>query len=689
MSRDQEIRLAVDIGGTFVDAVELDMATGAARFEKASTTPQGPWEGVMNALARLRDDLSAASVFTHGTTLGLNAILERKGALTGIITNKGFRDIFLIGRGNVPDAHMYDFRYERPEPLVKRRRIAGVTCRLDYKGRELEPLAEDEVREAARMLVEEQGIETIAIAYLFSFRDPRHEQRTAEIVREMYPDVKVSVSSDITREQREYERTSTTVLDAYIRPIFERYIDRLETELRERAFAGRFNIMRSGGGAMTAGAAKLSPTQTVLSGPAGGVVGGAFIAEVLKRPDLVTFDVGGTSLDVCVIEQTVPQITHEAELENHPLLVPCYDIRTIGAGGGSIASMDAGLLKVGPRSAGAEPGPICYGRGGTEPTVTDAAVLLGFVDPERFLGGRMPLDAAAAEKGIEANIGAALGLAAIEAAARIYDVMLARTVGAVRQLTVERGRDPGDFSLLGFGGAGPLIAPLVAREMGLRETIVPLLPSGFSAWGMLGADIVNDFAQTDLSVLSDVAPEALDERFRGMEDDARTSLQAQGIGEQDALTERQLELRYLGQEHGLTLPVGRPLDIDAITEAFGVAHESRYGHRMDSPVQILNVRVRGIGRTRRPTVSEAAPAEAAQAAAPRAQRDAYCFARRALTSFAAYDRGHLPAGSRIAGPALVDEGTSVTVIHSDQALEVNAFGHLVITRSGEGARHER
>ena len=622
--------------------------TGAFRFEKADHAGRAG-KGVVAAVERLQPSCPVSS--PHGTTLGLNAVLERRGALTGIITNKGFRDIFLIGRGKRPDAHMYDFQYARPEPLVKRRRIAGVTWRLDYKGRELEPLNEEEVRAAARMLVEEQGVDAIAICYLFSFRDPSHEARSAEIVRALYPDVKVSVSSDITREQREYERTSTTVLDAYIRPIFERYVDQLKTALAERSFAGRFMIMRSGGGAMTAEAAKLSPTQTVLSGPAGGLVGGAQIAELLERPDLVTFDVGGTSLDVCVIEDAAPQVTHEAELETYPLLIPCYDIRTIGAGGGSIAAMDAGLLKVGPRSAGAEPGPICYGRGGTEPTVTDAAVVLGYVDPASFLDGRMPLDADAARAGIETGVGKTLGLDAEHTAARILDVMLAKTVGAVRQLTVERGRDPADFSLLAFGGAGPMVAPLVAREMGLRETIVPLLPSGFSAWGMLGADIVNDFAQTDLSVLTDASPDNLEAQFQTMEAEALASLKAQGIKQGDALTERQLELRYLGQEHALTLTVGATLNPAKIAASFAHAHEARYGHRMDAPVQILNVRARGIGRTRKPTFIKAeGGGKPPPAPKPKAARDAFCFTERRMMPFAVHARADLPAFTTLPAP---------------------------------------
>lgn len=343
-----KLRLAVDIGGTFVDAMELDTQTGRFRFQKASATPRKPSDGVLNAIAALKTPLEDVELFTHGTTLGLNAVLERRGATVGIITNEGFRDIFLVGRANVPDAHMYDFRYARPAPLVPRRRIAGVRGRLDYKGRVVAELDEDGVLKAARQLIEDHGVEAIAICFLFSFVDPSHEQRAAALIRDSFPEVRVSVSSNIAREHREYERTSTTVLDAYIRPIFERYLDELEDRMRENGFSGRFLVMRSGGGAMTADAAKLSPTNAILSGPAGGIAGACFLGQAFGMKDLISFDVGGTSLDVCMIEGGQAVAVFETELENHPLLISTYDIRTIGAGGGSIAWLNEGLLRVGP-----------------------------------------------------------------------------------------------------------------------------------------------------------------------------------------------------------------------------------------------------------------------------------------------------------------------------------------------------
>jgi N-methylhydantoinase A len=673
------LRVAVDIGGTFVDAMELDTSTNQVRFRKASTTPARPWDGVLNAVRALGTDLSQVELFIHGTTLGLNSVLERRGQATGIITNEGMRDIFLLGRGNVPADHMYDFQYERPPSLVQRRHTVGVRCRLDYLGNVIEPLDEDSVLDAARYLVEDEGVQSIAVCYLHSFRDPAHEQRTAELVRKAYPDVTLSISSDIVREYREYERTSTTVLDAYIRPIFERYVGELEQSLQAGGFAGQFLIMRSGGGSMTAAAAKVSPTHTILSGPAGGVVGGTFLAEVLDRHDLLTFDIGGTSLDACVIEGGSAVATHEAALEHFPLLVPTYDIRTIGAGGGSIAWLERGLLKVGPRSAGAEPGPVCYGRGGTEPTVTDAAVCLGYLDPATFLAGDMELHVDAARAAVRDEIATPLGLDVEAAAAGVFDVMLAKTVGAVRQITVERGHDPRVFSLLAFGGAGPLVAPLLAREMGIREVIVPFAPSGFSAWGMLSADVVEDSSRTLMALLDEVDLDRLDEQFAELETAAVESLAGQGVPPARAVLERELEVRYLGQEHALAVAAPPTPDADSIRASFEVLHRARYGHVMDNRLQILNVRVRGIGRTERIELATLPAGDGDPAAARRPGREAFDFGTRSRVEFAIYDRPALRAGDAFAGPALVDEGTSTTVVHSGQRVLVDEHGYLLVT----------
>lgn len=679
---DLRYRLAVDIGGTFVDAMELDLATEQVRFRKASTTPTEPWRGVLDAVEALGTDLTAVELMIHGTTLGLNAVLERRGGPTGIITNEGMRDIFHLGRGNVPADRMYDFTYQRPPSLVERRHTAGVRCRLDYRGNELEPLDEDGVRSAARQLVE-AGVTSIAVCYLHAYRDPTHEHRTVELIRAEHPDVTVSASTDIAREYREYERTATTVLDAYIRPIFEHYIDALESEFAAGGFSGRFLIMRSGGGATTSAAARLSPTNTVLSGPAGGIVGGRLLAQALGREDVLTFDVGGTSLDACVIAGGSAAAAFEAELEDHPLLIPIYDIRTIGAGGGSIAWLDGRLLKVGPRSAGAHPGPVCYGRGGTEPTVTDAAVCLGYVDPASFLGGDMELAADAATRALDETLAEPLGLTVEQAAVGVFDVLLARTVGAVRQITVERGHDPHGFSLLAFGGAGPLLAPLLAREMDLAEVIIPFAPSGFSAWGMLGAEVMDDFSRTLMEILDEVDPAELDQLMKVMGDEAVASLTAQGVAAADALVERQLELRYLGQEHALPVPVGAELDLEAVRVAFDDLHAARYGHAMDSSVQILNVRVRGIARATAQRLPTYPSGDGHVERARRGTRPAYDFGTCGVRRFAVYDRDRLEPGDSIVGPAIIDEGTSTTVVHSGQQVEVEAHRYLVLTTEEE------
>lgn len=683
---DRPYHLAVDIGGTFVDAMELDQRTGVVRFRKASTTPAAPWEGVLAAIEELGTDLAQAEVFIHGTTLGLNAVLERRGGATGIITNAGLRDIFLIGRGNLPDDQMYNFQYERPPSLVQRRHTAGVRGRLDHHGNVLEPLEENDLREVARQLVEEEGVTSVAVCFLHSYLNPEPEQRAAELLRSWYPELKVSVSTDVVREYREYERTSTTVLEAYIRPIFERYVDELERGLSARGFDGRFLIMRSGGGSMTSETAKRSPTPTVLSGPAGGIVGGSYIAEVLGRDNLLTFDIGGTSLDACVIEQGAAVVTHEAELEHYPLLMPTYDIRTIGAGGGSIASIERGLLKVGPRSAGAQPGPVCYGRGGSEPTVTDASVVLGYVDPESFLSGQMRLHDEEAFAAVAEQIAEPLGLSPVEAAAGIFDVMLAKTVGAVRQITVERGHDPRAFSLLAFGGAGPLVAPLLAREMNVGEVIVPFAPSGFSAWGMLSADVVTDLSRTRMEVLDGADLADLAAELDELSEEACASLAEQGVDPSQMVVERQLELRYLGQEHTLTLTVDAMLDAEAIRSAFNEMHHARYGHAMDNQVQVLTSRVRGIGRSERPELRTSPAGDGDPARALVKTRRAFDFGARAEVDFAVYDRSKLEPGDTFPGPALVDEGTSTTVVHSGQRVTVEDHGYLLITPELEGAQ---
>lgn len=672
---DQRYKVAVDIGGTFVDAIEFDQLTGDVRLAKAPTTPGRPAEGVIEAIRRLGTPPAQIAVLVHGTTLGLNAIIERKGARTGILTNQGFRDLFEIGRADVPREHMYDFAYQRPPPLVRRRHRLGVPGRIDAQGRVIEPLDEAAVRAAAGKLVAD-GVEAIAIAFLHSYRNPEHEERAAQIVRDAFPQVAVSASSSITREYREVERTATAVLDASIRPIFGAYLNELKSALASQGFTGRFLVMRSGGGAMLADLAARVPIFTVMSGPAGGIVGATRMAHELERKRLLTLDFGGTSLDAAVIENGEPLVMYEATLEHFPVLMPIFDIRCIGAGGGSIAWVQEGLLQVGPRSAGAVPGPLAYDKGGTEPTTTDAALVLGYIDPDNFLAGKMPLNIDAARAGMQSKVADPLNTDVANAAAGIFDVLIAKTVGAIREITVERGKDPREFSLLAFGGAGPMIAPMIAREVGAVEVIVPNVPAAFSAWGMLMSDLVLEVAQTDIRPLHEGAWPAVEAGFVALEKQALALLAEQGVAEADRGTDRLVECRYAGQEHAIAVAIEPGMTASAVVKLFNELHTERYGHALHMVVQVSTLRVRATGRLEKPPLKKQPEARTALGAV--ATRAAYCFAHRDYRQFGVYGRASLSPGHRIDGPALIDEGTSTTIIHSDQRAMVDALGNLLI-----------
>lgn len=671
--------LAVDIGGTFVDAITFDPDTGEISLEKAPTTETDPKEGVLNAVDKVDVNLSQTRAFTHGTTLGLNALLEREGATTGIITNEGFRDVFELGRYDVAEGEMYNITYQRPEQLVQRRRRIGVPGRLNAAGEVVDPLDEEAVRDAVSELVDEWGVESVAVCFLHAYKNPDHEQRAAEIIEEAYPEVSTSVSSDITNEYREYERTSTTVLDAYIKPIFESYVDQLRSSLHDRGLDAPFFITRSGGGALAADTAKTAPVQTILSGPAGGLIGASFVGRRTDRDNLIAVDMGGTSLDACVIEDGAPAVEYEATLEDQPVMIPIYDIRTIGAGGGSVAWLDGNLLKVGPKSAGADPGPICYGNGGEEPTLTDAAVALGYIDVDAFLDGEMDLAADAANQGIGDRIADPLNMSITEASEGIFNVTLANTVGAIREITVEKGIDPREFTMCAYGGAGPMFAPLLARELGMNEILIPQAPSVFSAWGMLMADVVYDFSQTRISVLSETDYESLVEDFDRLEQEGRETLASEGFGADEREFERSVEMRYLGQEHTVEVPADDVNSLDGLEERFEARHADRYGHTMDDPAEAVHVRVRANGTTEKPELQLAEPVSDALSTTTQA----YCFAKESFVDFDVVQRASLAPGDTVKGPAIVREPTTTIVFHSDQRATVDEYGHLIISEASE------
>ena len=676
-------RLAVDIGGTFVDAVVFDGITGEWRLEKSFSTQDNPAHGVINAFNRLKIDGSTIGSFVHGTTLGINTVLERRGVVTGIITNTGFEDVFEMGRYMRDRAEMYSLEYNLEPPLVAKRRRIGVPCRLNASGEELIALDEDEVRNAARTLIEKWQVGSIAVCYLHAYRNPVHERRTAEIIRENWPEVTVSISSEIVREYREYERTCTTVINAYIQPIFQNYITDLDNRLKTNGFEGPFYITRSGGGALMARDAINIPVHTIFSGPAGGLIGSSLISKLLEKPNIISVDIGGTSTDACVIRNGEPTLKYEAELENTRLMIPTYDISTIGAGGGSIARIETGLLKVGPQSAGANPGPICYGKGGSQPTFTDAAVVLGYIDPERFLGGELHLKYSAAEKGIEKNIGAPLNLTAVEAARGIFDVALARTVSAIREITVEQGLDPRDFDMLAFGGAGPMFIPLVGRELKTNEVIVPQAPSVFSAWGMLMSDLVQEFSQTFVVLLKDIDVKIFKEEVLKLTKQTEHQLKRDGFAPADRIIQCEASLRYFGQEHTLEIPFHNEDSMRDICDRFDARHLQRYGHIMPDPIQLIHLRVRGTGRSKHPEIKKVPP-RLKGGAASIGTRSAYWFAIREKTEFEVFLRKELQANDTIEGPAIVEEDTTTLILHSDQRLHVDNYGHLVIKVENKG-----
>src|SRR5579875_1080438 len=670
-------RIGIDTGGTFVDAVEFNEQTGAFRLAKSPTTPSDPSIGFMDAIEKLGTPLKQTYLILHGTTLGVNAIIQKKGARTGIISNEGLSDIFEIGRGDVPAESEYDYNYLKPPSLVRRRHTAGVPGRINSKGEIVRDLDEDSVRKVSKSLIDNEKVESIAVSYLHSYKNPSHEKRTDKIISQLYPDVTVSISSDVVSEYREYERTSTTVLDAYVKPIVEKYLKKLERMLASRGFNGTLLIMRSDGGVMTASAASRSPISTVQSGPSGGVVGAIYIAELQKRRKVITMDIGGTSLDVCVVENGLANVVHQTEVEHYPLLLTMYDIRSIGAGGGSIAAVKNGLLQVGPESASADPGPMCYGKGGNSPTVTDASVVLGYIDPLRFLGGDMPLKPALSRRGIEDQIAKPLGVSLYDAAAGIMNVTITNSMGAIRQITVEEGRDPAEFSMLSFGGAGPLFASMLAKELNIPEVVVPNAPAAFSAWGMLMSDITYEVSQTHISLLEDMSLDSLLELYSPLEAKVKTALSQQKAPYKDIKISRRVELRYFGQEHSLEVRLDNTRSVEEVRKAFDELHLKRFGHKLKDQVELVNLRARGIGTLEKPQLRRLRTKYGHR---PRVveRRKAYCLLTDRIKPFTVYDRSSLLPKDVLNGPAIIDEGVTRTVLHTGQNLIVDDFGNLVI-----------
>jgi N-methylhydantoinase A len=665
------LRIGVDIGGTFTDLVALDEATGAVTNTKALSTPRDLLDGVLRCVDQTGVALADCRLVVHGTTIGINALLEEKGARAGLITTEGFRDVLGIGRGNF--LRMYDVLYRRPTPLVPRGRCLEVPERLSARGEILTPLDEKAVRAAAEQLARD-GVESVAIVFLFSYRNPAHERRAAEIVRAVLPDAAISVSHHITQEWREYERTSTTVVNAFIQPIMEHYLGAFERGLAGRGFRGQLLVTQSNGGAFTLDAARGKPVHTIESGPAAGAVGCAVLATMLGLDRAISFDMGGTTAKCAIVERGLVQTSDEYHVNGHPLRIPVIDIKEVSAGGGTIAWIDpGGALALGPESAGAEPGPVCYARGGSKPTVTDANLVLGRIDAGTFLGGTMPLDATRAAGAVDEQLAVPLGLARVSAAAGVVRLADVKMALAVRSITTERGLDPRDYALVAYGGGGPLHAVAIARELGIPRVVIPLSPSTFSAWGMLAADLRHDLVRTVLEPLERADAAWADARYREMQREIETILPPIGAREMH----RAADLRYLGQVHTVTVTLRDLAEWPDLRKQFDAAHERAYGYAApDVDVELINLRLTVVFPLERPRLPTLARVDGATA--PFETRKIYSTLAQDVQEYRVYQRDRLRAGQRIDGPAAIEEAGTTTIIEPGDALTVEAHGALVI-----------
>ena len=668
-------RLAVDVGGTFVDFVQFDDQTGAITIEKVPSAGQLE-EQFIAGIQRLGLDLRAVSTIVHGSTQVINTIVQERGAKVGLITTEGFRDVLELGRGNRPE--IYNLFYKQAPPLVPRYLRYEVPERLDWRGDVLTPLDEDAARQAVRTLVTE-GVEAIAICFLHAYANPQHERQMRALALEEFPHGLVSISSDIVREWREFERTSTTVINAYAQPQVDIYLTALEKRLADEHYSGQLNIMQSSGGITTSAAAKTAPVRTIQSGPAGGVIGAVGLSQALEIENLVSADVGGTTFDVALIVNGQALEKNSETINRRPILQPSIDIVSVGAGGGSIAWIDSeGGLRIGPHSAQADPGPVCFGKGGTEPTVTDAQVVLGYLDPAYYLGQRMALDKDAAASAIEQQVAQPLGLPLMEAANGIIHLTNMNMALAMRQMTIERGHDPRDFSFVCFGGGGGLFASALLQELEMKQAIIPVYPATFSAWGLLNADFREDVNQTLILPMDGTSGRALAAEFAKLEQELAPD-NSQG---QQTL-QRFADCRYQGQEHTVTVPV---LDQDLMAEElsqlksrFDEYHEQAYAHALPThTAEIVNLRLRSLGITQKPQLVQHPVAKSDVSNAQKGSRPVYFAGHEAAVDCPVYDRARLGPTHQFQGPAVVEEWTSTVLIRPGQAARVDRFGNLVI-----------
>ena len=680
-------RVTVDTGGTFSDFVHLNEQTGEISIAKIPSTPDDPSRAILAGIEALLARVTGADeigYFCHGTTVGTNALLEGKGVRTGLLVTEGFRGIYPVGEQARPyGTAIFDVMYDKPSPLVPARRTGEVRERIDFRGDVLRTLDEAALRDTVREL-KAQNIESIAVCLLFSFLHPEHEARVRDIVLEEIPGCSVSLSCEVLPQIREYYRLSTTVINAYLQPILARYIAQLDQRLSGAGIATRQKyIMQSNGGMATFAAAARRAVTTVLSGPAGGVTAGVLACGMSGSANIITFDMGGTSCDVALIRDGEPLLSSRGKIEGRDLAVPMLDINTVSAGGGTVATVDRfGVLQVGPHSAGAVPGPACYGRGGTAPTITDCNLVLGYLGEDNFLGGRMRLEAAKARAAIEAAVARPLGLDLPEAAEGIIRVIDVKMEEAIKAISTMRGHDLRDFMLLAFGGAGPLHAGRIARDLGMAGVIVPLYPGVFSAIGLLMSDVKHDYIRSKLTPLSEISPADVNGMFERMVAQALDELRDDGFGAEQIRIERALDMRYAGQGYEIAVSCSahslHDADLKQLRATFDQQHRTMFGHMApEEPVEIVSYRVRGIGLVPPVEMPQFKPTGTTLADAQREMRRVRFDGRE--VNCPVYQRERLDVGLTVAGPAILDQFDCTTVICPGQTARVDEWKNLIVT----------
>ncbi|HEY7296745.1 MAG TPA: hydantoinase/oxoprolinase family protein [Xanthobacteraceae bacterium] len=688
---ERRYRLGVDVGGTHTDLVLLDTATGSLLVEKVSTTPKNPALGVLDGVGKLiakgiaPDEIE---FFAHGTTITTNALLEMRGAKVGLLITRGYRAVQEV-QSQARDGNLFDYFYEKPRPIAPQSLTKEIPERTDHSGNVLVPLDQKAVREAAHAL-NTQGVESVAVCYLFSFMNPAHEQETRAILREEIPGVHISLSSEVLPRIREWSRLSTTLLNAYLEPVMVRYIDHLDQGLDKSGLTTKQRfLMQSNGGVMPFSAAIGGgrTVHTLFSGPAAGAQASAYLAEEDARSGLVTLDMGGTSADIAFIEGGVPLETTEGAIARRQIDVPALDMTSISAGGGSIAWIDSGgFLNVGPQSAGADPGPACYARGGTRPTVTDADVVCGYLNPDYFLGGSQTLDAAAARRALETQVAAPLGLDVLCAAAGIQRIVDIRMADEVRVFAAKRGVDLSRFTLLPFGGAGAVHAAAVAAELGMQRILVPPNPGAFSALGLLCTDVVHDYIRSELRALDELNADHAEDVFAQLEAKAREELDGEGMDAATALIVRELDLRYSGQGYELRTPLeglfaGRltAASLKAARDRFDERHAQIHGHAAkERPVEVVSYRVRArVPVPKFEPQRERAPVTPSSDAAVKGKRRIHFSAAQSVEAVL-YERNKLAVGATIGGPAVVEQFDATTVIPIGWTGRVDSYRNLIL-----------